>query len=318
MLFSLKPVSVIVLCGFIFGGCAKDQSMDDYRSQKAAQDASVNQQAAGNQTGVATLQSDGSVVGAAKLSLTATSVSQTSSDGLAQEARSTISGSLDINGLVNSHFSFTDGLYDSNAHTLTITSTVPDLSDASGKTTKQVHLGGSLRNGIFDGVVYFGGDEANTIHLVTSVAGTVTPSAVQTSGLRYKQFSFLNQVFTGSIVEPAVGSGKSQSVPVTLKFINRAGATPQEDFFNLLSTERAVQLTLSEDLTGNIPYSLNFTGVLDEKQGILNAATAPTPAGAVIRLVCRLKDFGGGKTGWNCNLIQSLDQPPFDMVPVTP
>jgi hypothetical protein len=307
--FSLSALSFIL----IFSGCAGDKSLTDYRNDQAKQNTAVYQSAAGDSAGTATLKSDGSVIGTAKLTLTATQVPQTSSDGLSQETRSTLSGSLVIAGLKNAQVSFSDAFFDPNAHSIVMTTTV---TEATSGTVKKMHMNGTLNNGVFDGDIYFEGDEVNTVHIHTQVGAAVPTATVQATGGRAKKLSITASDYSGKLPQPANSPLGSYTATISLRFVEPQ-VTATDELYELLSTQRSVNVIVTENLTaGGDKFTINFSGILDERTNSLSL-TSKTTAGNLVRLQCQTEQLPSSLTGWRCQFIESDTTPTFDLLPVT-
>ena len=272
---NLRLILVLLAAGLGLAACGTDQNQMEYQASQQAKYLAIQNAKSGPTTGVASLKSDNSVLGAAQVNVQSLSDAQSSGDGLTQGVRATMSFHVTISGFSNgqnAQFTFSGAAFDLSSNVLTGTVMVNDLSSSSAAKI-EAHLSGTLSDGgAFDGFIYVDGQEQNTIHIQTRTnSNPMTQSIpqVQTWGILYIQNQLTTGLYTGDGVLPAIGKASATATTFTLNFMD-TNTSDQDRFMDLLFTQRPVALNLQYIVTnaeaGSSESSYLFNTTLKEPE----------------------------------------------------
>jgi hypothetical protein len=298
----LNPTTKILLIFAVItalGQACSDQSLDDYRAAKAAQDAAADAPAAGKWMGLVTASNPqpgvSPAMGALSLDLQVNLNPQTSSDNLGSENTAQIEGSVDYEGpnSLSGTVSITgkqgsQAYYDPSSQTLSISISLTDGDGAS----YPLEIKGKINNGQMTGTLVVNGktDFGGNINLALN--GTTTNSAQQlaSSGRGLELSS-----------EESSYSAQSGNVNYSLKVQDR-NSTASEVFLQVFSPIHLVTITL---IDSGVPIVLGSAqnAQLDDQTGVLQASGPVTINSETANVSLSCTKVGGNYASrdWDCN-----------------
>jgi hypothetical protein len=270
-------------------GCAKDQTLQDWRQSKVDEQLSKIQSVSGVYRGNISAKSDGSPLGSVELELQPDVKIGSSSDGLTTEGHAGLKGRLLIDGQNKAIVIFNEGWYDATQKTFQLSATI----DQKNGQPAQIEIAGTVSGDTVVGrVEAFGYPEAGgSFSVKRDLPMPVVPASLRLSGdtVPASQVS----VYSSNVRF----SGSTTAVPVDLVLLEHKTTNEQEmlDLFFPIKTID-VSLNLGEGRTvffQNAEWDRGAGTLLGVFQG-----TQATSGARYAALSCnRLEDINA----WNCS-----------------
>ena len=253
-----KLLGMIGLVAVGLVGCAKDQTVDDYRAAKGLQKYAEIQAISGTYRGDINSKKDGLSLGALAISVGPDTKVQNSSDNIGTEQQVFVKGTLNYAGVTNANLVFSRGYFDSKTGVFKVD--IPVLTIEN--TQSMISIEGTISNGNFTGNLTVDGiSDYGAVFSLTLNGPASSASSLQSS--RAQKIKSQNQIFTGKY------QLDKKDWPLTLT-LRSTETKPDQLFLSIFQPLRSVYATFDDGL-----LQLNFTSAhIDDIANTLRGQTS--------------------------------------------